>query len=73
MDHNFNGLSTTFFFKYYNCFICKLNMLPLMCAADKAWITELTLIYKNIRSLRNSHAQELTQILKIIKYSDLLR
>jgi len=27
-----------------------------MCAADKVWITELTLIHKNIRSFRNSHA-----------------
>ena len=35
-----------------------------MCAADKVWITELTLIHKNIRSVRNSHVQELTVILK---------
>jgi hypothetical protein len=28
-----------------------------MCATDKVWITELTLIHKNIRSVRNSHAQ----------------
>ena len=28
-----------------------------MCAADKVWITELTLIHKNIRSIRNSLAQ----------------
>jgi hypothetical protein len=39
---------------------------PLICAADKVWITELTLIHKNIRSVRNTHAQELTLILKII-------
>ena len=37
-----------------------------MCAADKVWITELTLIHKNIRSVRNSHAQELTDIEKHI-------
>jgi hypothetical protein len=35
----------------------KLYFFPLMCAADKVWITELTLIHKNIRSVRNSHAQ----------------
>ena len=28
-----------------------------MCATDKAWITELTLIHNNIRSVRNSHTQ----------------
>jgi len=28
-----------------------------MCAAVKVWITELTLIHKNIRSVRNSHTQ----------------
>jgi hypothetical protein len=34
-----------------------------MCATDKVWINELTLIHKNIRSVSNSHAQELTLIL----------
>jgi hypothetical protein len=34
-----------------------LDFFPLMCAADKVWITELTLIPKIIRSVRNSHAQ----------------
>ena len=28
-----------------------------MCAADKVWITVLTLIHKNIKSVRNSHVQ----------------
>jgi hypothetical protein len=51
-------------------FIGKLGISPLMCAADKVWITELTLIHKNIRSVRNSHAQELTLILKIIGQCD---
>jgi hypothetical protein len=37
--------------------IDKLDIFPLMCAADKVWITELTLIHKNIRSVRNLHAQ----------------
>ena len=37
-----------------------------MCIADQVWITELTLIHKNIRSVRNSHVQELTVILKNI-------
>ena len=41
-----------------------------MCAADQVWIIELTLIHKNIRSVRNSHAQELTLILKIIGQCD---
>ena len=45
--------------------ISKLNILPLMCTADKVCITELTLIHKNIRSVCNSHAQELTLILKL--------
>jgi hypothetical protein len=30
----------------------------LMCAVDKDWITELTLIHKNIRSVRNSHISQ---------------
>jgi len=33
-----------------------------MCAVDKVWITELTLIYKNIRSVHFSQVQELTLI-----------
>jgi hypothetical protein len=28
-----------------------------MCVVDKIWVTELTLIHKNIRSVRNSHVQ----------------
>jgi hypothetical protein len=35
----------------------KLDIFPLMCAADKVWITELTLIHKNIRSVSNLHEQ----------------
>jgi hypothetical protein len=31
--------------------------IPSICAADKVWITELTLIHKNIRSVRNSYGQ----------------
>ena len=38
-------------------FICKMDNCTLMCAADKIWMTELTLIHKNIRSVCNSHAQ----------------
>ena len=37
-----------------------------MCDANKVWITELTLIHKNIRSVCNLHVQELTLMLKII-------
>ena len=33
-------------------------MFPFMCATDKVWITELTLLHKNIRSVRNSHIGE---------------
>jgi hypothetical protein len=47
----------------HTCYNWKLIM---MKAADKVWITELTLLHKNIRSVRNSHVQELTLILKII-------
>jgi hypothetical protein len=50
--------------------IGKLDIFPLMCAANKVWITELTLIHKNIRLVCNSHAQELTLILKIINPCD---
>jgi hypothetical protein len=32
------------------------------CATDKFWITDLTLLHKNIRSVRNLHVQELTDI-----------
>jgi hypothetical protein len=46
--------------------ICKLDIFRLMCgllcATNKVWITELRLIHKNIRSVRTSHAQELTDI-----------
>ena len=35
---------------------------PLKFAADKVWINELTLIHNNIRSVCNSHVQELTDI-----------
>jgi hypothetical protein len=35
----------------------KLDIFPLMCAADKVWITELTLIHKNISSVSNFHVQ----------------
>ena len=44
--------------------------LDIFSAADKVWITELTLIHKNIRSVCNSHAQELILILKIIVQCD---
>ena len=48
----------------------KLDIFPLMCAADKVWITKLTLIHQNIRTVRNSHVQELTLILKIVGQCD---
>jgi hypothetical protein len=38
-------------------FIGKLDIFPLMFAADKVWITELILIHQNITSVFNSHAQ----------------
>ena len=38
------------------CFIGKLDIFLLICAADKVWITELTLIHKNIRSVYDLHA-----------------
>ena len=50
-------------------FIGKLNILFWMCAADKVWINDRTLIHKNIRSVRNLHAQELTDV-KIIGQCD---
>ena len=33
-----------------------------MCTVDEVWIAELTLIHQNIRLVRNSHSQELTDI-----------
>jgi hypothetical protein len=50
-------------------FIGKLDIFHLMCAADKVWITELTLNHKNITSVSNAHVQEL--ILKIIGQCDI--
>jgi hypothetical protein len=47
-------------------FIGKLSIFPFMCAADNVWITELTLIHKNIRSVRSSYAQELTDIKQLL-------
>ena len=51
-------------------FISKWDIFPLMCATDKLCITELTLIHKDIRLVRNSHVQELILILKIIRQCD---
>ena len=39
-------------------FYLQLDIFPLMCAADKVSITELTLIHKIIRSVRNSHISQ---------------
>ena len=39
-------------------FIGKLDIFLLMCADDKVWITELTLIHKNIRSVCNSRISQ---------------
>jgi hypothetical protein len=45
------------------CYVIgKFDIFPSMCGSDKVLITELTLIHKNIRSFRNSHVQELTDI-----------
>ena len=60
----------TFKGNHVSIIIGKFDIFPLMCAADKVWINELTLIHKNIRSVRNSHAHELTLILKIIGQCD---
>jgi len=49
-------------------FIGKLDIFPLMCAADKVWITELTLMLKNIRSVCNSHAQVYQSIWRKTNY-----
>ena len=38
-----------------------MDIFPFIGTADKVWITELTLIHKNIRSERNSHAQVIGQ------------
>ena len=42
---------------HYSIFIGRLDIFSFMCAADKVWITELILIHKRIKSVRNSHAQ----------------
>ena len=46
-------------------FIGKSDIFSLICAADKVWITELTLIHKNISSVRDSHVQVYQSILFI--------
>ena len=51
-------------------FMGKLDIFPLMCAADKDWNTQLTLIKKNIKRVHNSHVQELNLILNIISQCD---
>jgi hypothetical protein len=50
--------------------ICKFDIFHLISATDKVRITELTLIHKNIMSIRNSHMLELTLILKIMGQCD---
>jgi hypothetical protein len=52
---------------YNVLYIVKLDIFP---AADQVWITELTLIHNNTRSVCNSHAQELILILEIIGQCD---
>ena len=52
--------------------ISKLHIFTFMCTADKVGITDLTLIHQNIRSVRNSHVQELTLILKINGQCDVM-
>jgi hypothetical protein len=54
------------FIKSHKPHYWQIGHFPLIWATVKVWITELTLIHKNIRSVSNSHAQELTLILKII-------
>ena len=55
-------------------FIGKLDIFPLMCATDKVWITELTLIHKNNRLVRNSHISQsevkhiMTSLIKTITW-----
>ena len=56
--------------EYFN-FIVKLDIFPLMCATDNVWITELTLIHEDIKSVCYSHTQELTLILKVIGQCDI--
>jgi len=48
--------------------VSKLYIFPLMCAAVNVWITELTLINKNIRSVRNSHVQVYLSIWRKMHY-----
>ena len=43
---------------YLNPYQPLLDIFRLTCAADKVWITELTLIHKNIRSVRNLHISQ---------------
>jgi hypothetical protein len=38
----------------------KLDIFPLLCVDDKAWILELTLIHKNIKSACTSLSVNLT-------------
>ena len=58
------------FIKSHKPHYWQIGHFPLIWATVKVWITELTLIHKNIRSVSNSHVQELTLILKIISQCD---
>ena len=49
-------------------FIGKLDIFSLMCAADQVWISELTLIHKNMRSVRNSHLKLYRSIWRKVHY-----
>jgi hypothetical protein len=42
---------------HYSIFIDWLDIFSFICATDKVWITELILIHKRIKSVRNVHAQ----------------
>jgi len=59
------SLETNSIFREIFYFIGKSDIFPLICAADKVWIAELTLIHKNIRSVRDSHMQVYPSILFI--------
>jgi hypothetical protein len=64
------SLETNSIYREIIYFIGKFDIFPLICAADKVWITELTLIHKSIRSVRHSHVQVYPSILFIHSHYD---
>ena len=56
-----------FIFAYYNFIYWQTEHFPL--AADNVWLTELTLIHTNIRSVHNSHVDKYQSVWRQTHYN----